>query len=399
MGTRWVKSMRYFLPIYPLLCLYAAWGLLALFRKVNANRAKGRWKKQVFAFSGLFVVLFGTLAWANAFTTSVYVQRHTRILATEWMFEQIPGAVNFVISTENGEVYAPLALPNDFMLSRENPYVQATTSTVDGKIVGLYFPRIEGITDENQSELQVLIRDGGEQLPAISILLAGASSQEHIRIDLTNTENAMNVVKGQTLALELSNQSDVPVLIQKIMLSNESWDEGLPVRFNAWDPFSQLYKGNTMQVRWMDDENKKQMVLETLQETDYLIVPSQRAIWASSRLPLMYPMTIKYYQALFSGELGYELVAEFQAPMQFGPLQISDIGGTWAWGQQPQLPLFNFNALAAEEAFSVYDHPPVWIFKKAADFDLEKVHQILDSVNLDQVVVQSPREATYFETH
>ena len=33
MGTRWVKSIRYFLPIYPFLCLLAAWALIELWRK------------------------------------------------------------------------------------------------------------------------------------------------------------------------------------------------------------------------------------------------------------------------------------------------------------------------------------------------------------------------------
>lgn len=83
--------------------------------------------------------------------------------------------------------------------------------------------------------------------------------------------------------------------------------------------------------------------------------------------------------------------------MVLGPLQVSDVGGTWAMEKRPTLPVFNYNILAAEEAFSVYDHPPVWIFKKTDGFNLEKVKQILDSVDLSQVVVQSPRDATYFE--
>jgi hypothetical protein len=104
----------------------------------------------------------------------------------------------------------------------------------------------------------------------------------------------------------------------------------------------------------------------------------------------MYPMTVEYYRALFDGRLGFELAAQFQAPIRIGPLQISDVGGTWAWGEEPTLPVFNFNFFAAEEAFSVYDHPPVWIFRKRVDFDLESVRQILEGIDLSQVHIVAP---------
>jgi hypothetical protein len=93
---------------------------------------------------------------------------------------------------------------------------------------------------------------------------------------------------------------------------------------------------------------------------------------------------------LFDGRLGFDLVAQFQAPIEIGPLQISDVGGTWAWGEAPALPVFNFNFFAAEEAFSVYDHPPVWIFRKRADFDLEAARQILEAIDLSQVEIVAP---------
>ncbi len=70
------------------------------------------------------------------------------------------------------------------------------------------------------------------------------------------------------------------------------------------------------------------------------------------------------------------------------------MGGTVAWGKPPTLPVFNHNFFAAEEAFSVYDHPPVWIFKKRPDFNLATVKAILGAVDLSKVVVQSPRDAT-----
>jgi hypothetical protein len=80
--------------------------------------------------------------------------------------------------------------------------------------------------------------------------------------------------------------------------------------------------------------------------------------------------------------------------MRLGPLYISDVGGTWAWNSIPRLPLFNNSLLAAEEAFSVYDHPPVWVFAKRADFDLSAAEAVLSAIDLSQVVVQHPFNAT-----
>jgi len=135
------------------------------------------------------------------------------------------------------------------------------------------------------------------------------------------------------------------------------------------------------------------VMLDTLADADYLILPSQRAIWATCRIPRTYPMTMDYYRALFDGRLGFEQVASFSAPFKLGPLWVSDVGGTLAWNKTPALPLFNHSLFSAEEAFSVYDHPPVWIFKKRADFDLQRAADILNQVDLSTVVVQSPRDA------
>ena len=206
------------------------------------------------------------------------------------------------------------------------------------------------------------------------------------------------VEQGETYYLVASIQGGNMVKISRSVLSNESWDEGLPFPFLGRDPFGELYTGLTMEVRWYDDANKKQMFLNNLARTDYIIMPSQRAVWSVPRIPLTYPMTMQYYKALFDGSLGFDQVAAFQSPFQFGPLEISDVGGTVAWNKKPPLPLFNNNLLAAEEAFSIYDHPPVWIFKKRADFSLANAAKILNSIDLSKVVVQSPRDTEKLPT-
>jgi hypothetical protein len=280
MGTRWVKSIRYFLPIYPFLCLLAAWALIELWKRGQdkiehpSPAAGGRMPGivmrglSVLAFG---VVMLGTFTWAYAFVKAVYFNEHTRIQASHWIYQNIP---------------------------------------------------------------------------------AGS------------------------------------------VISNENWDESLPMPMDGYDPFGQLYQGVTMEVRWFDDEHKKEMFLETLPAVDYIFVPSQRGIWSTSRIPKTYPMTIEYYRALFDGQLGFDLVAMFTAPLQIGPLQISDVGGTLAWGRPPTIPVFDGSFFGAEEAFTIYDHPPVWIFKKRPDFDLERARAILDSVDLSQVVIQTAREAS-----
>jgi hypothetical protein len=280
MGTRWVKSVRYFLPIYPFLCLLAAWALIELWRNHKRLDENGdeedsgparRGLRQGLGMLAYTVVTIGTLTWAYAFVKAVYLQDHTRIQASRWIYENIP------------------------------------TGSV---------------------------------------------------------------------------------------ISNESWDEGLPLSIPGFDSPGQLYRGITMEVRWFDDEHKKEMFLENLPVVDYIFLPSQRAIWSTSRIPKTYPMTIEYYRALFDGRLGFDLVAMFTSPFKIGPLEISDVGGTIAWGHTPTIPVFDGNFFGAEEAFSVYDHPPVWIFKKRADFDINNARAILDSVDLSKVVIQNAREAS-----
>ena len=280
MGTRWVKSIRYFLPIYPFLCLLAAWALAELWWQARHSRQAGTWvdvaRPRRLLFPGLTllawaVVTLGTLTWANAFVKAVYLDGHTRIRASHWIYENVP--------------------------------------------------------------------------------------------------------KGS-------------------VISNENWDESVPLPMDGYNPFGDLYQGMTMEVRWFDDEHKKEMFLENLPLVDYIFVPSQRGIWSISRIPRTYPMTMEYYRALFDGRLGFDQVAMFTAPIQIGPLEISDVGGTIAWGRPPALPLFDGSIFGAEEAFSIYDHPPVWIFKKRADFDIDSARAILDSVDLSQVVIQTAREAS-----
>ena len=80
--------------------------------------------------------------------------------------------------------------------------------------------------------------------------------------------------------------------------------------------------------------------------------------------------------------------------LQIGPLYISDTTGQIGWGEMPEIGWPPPGDLAAEEAFSVYDHPPVWIFAKTEAYSRENTVAILGEVDLSQTVFMNPGQAT-----
>ncbi|MEI6291480.1 MAG: hypothetical protein WCP19_13700, partial [Chloroflexota bacterium] len=398
MATRWVKSIRYFLPIYPFLCLLAAWGLMELWRIALERQEKAdetpRGKLAntglaILVSSIIWITILGTFAWAKSFVTAVYKTPHTRLQATHWIYKNIPGPFQLGLTLADGSVFhEPLAAPDGLEFSEQYPARLPFTLSTGGSLTQVVIPHIRS---NQPNTLHLFITSDPEGLNVLAEASQPVSSQNHeIRLEFT----AVKIEPLVTYYLTAKSSGLESIIISRAMVTSESWDESLPVPFENRDPFGQLYNGKIMEIRWQDDATKRDEILNTLSVTDYLIVPSQRAIWASCRIPMTFPMTMDYYRALFNGKLGFDEIAQFSAPFQVGPLWVSDLAGTISWMSKPELPLFNHSWLAAEEAFSVYDHPPVWIFKKRADFNLEIARKILSQADLSQVVVQSAFNAT-----
>jgi YYY domain-containing protein len=101
-GQQWVKTMRYFLQIYPFLALLAGWFLIELWDCATADRRPqtaddsggrrsvlvGRLVRVVVAVSALVVIGY-TLFWAGAFTT-IYTRSVSRVTASRWIFNHVP---------------------------------------------------------------------------------------------------------------------------------------------------------------------------------------------------------------------------------------------------------------------------------------------------------------------
>jgi hypothetical protein len=393
MSTRWVMSMRYFLPIYPFLALFAALGLMALWQRWAHTRLGRKWLGAIIPSLASVVVVGGTLLWAVAFVRAVYVDGNTRVAATRWIFENVPAPFHLEMTGEdNHQHYEPVGAPDGLVIVPGLPFIQPFRPRINGQLSRIHLPHVTSLNGVGQLKV------------TISSDALGDTPIDEALIDISDSVPNGGSLQGEFQRAELkanniyflvvSAVDQTTVTVSRSVVANESWDESLPFSFEQRDPFGQLYRGVTMEVRWYDDEHKRQMFIETLDEVDYVILPSQRGIWSTCRIPRTYSMTMAYYRGLFDGSLGFELAASITAPLHIGPIQVSDVGGTLAYDHTPPLPLFNNNLLAAEEAFSIYDHPPVWVFRKRLDYNPQVIRDFFYAIDLSQVVIEGPRDAS-----
>lgn len=371
MGTRHVMSLRYFLPIYPALCLLAAVILLEWYDRRQLAR-----RSTLLPALATGVVLIGTFTWMVGFVGAVYTQPNTRIRATRWIFENIPAPFHLQMNVLGETRHQPVAAPDVVVLFPGERFQTSFLPQQSGMLTGIEVPHLHSQSgDAPARAIRVIIAaDPDGQQPLAETTLAVRPIQTNLRGESSTADfPPVALIAGQTYYLIAAVEGENPAVVERVILANENWDESLPVRLDGYDPFGQFYTGLTMEVRWGDDDNKRQMYLNNLAQADYIILPSQRGLWSISRLPETYPMTMEYYRALMDGSLGFDRIAQFQSPFQFGPLAISDLAGTLSWGAPPELPRINNNLLAAEEAFTIYDHAPVWVYQKRADFDMTPV--------------------------
>ena len=91
-STRFVKTLRYFLIIYPYLAIFAGFAL---------SKIK---KKSILLF---FLII--SLIWPLMFV-SIYVKQHSRVTASEWIYQHLPK--NTIIATELWDDPLPLHVPD-----------------------------------------------------------------------------------------------------------------------------------------------------------------------------------------------------------------------------------------------------------------------------------------------
>lgn len=149
------------------------------------------------------------------------------------------------------------------------------------------------------------------------------------------------------------------------VLTYEQWDDALPSPVNGHDPsvYPQAAVANAqgqaqtgLDLYGDDTPAKAQMIASMLMQAGAITMPTDRLDKSIPRLPERYPLTIHYYQLLFSGQLGFHLAATFTNHPNFLGITLDDSG--------------------ADESFSVFDHPTARIFVRDNPFPFQNPDQL-----------------------
>ena len=399
-SLQWNSTMRYQLPIYPLLAVFAGWLIVELWKAVgDVKFSKGNQVVIRKALQGLIVIvalasILFTAGWAFAFSR-IYTSPHPRVEATGWIFDHIPGPATILIENEEGgESQQLLSYPDDLIITGESLWQTDFISRHDGKASEVYFPIV---IDQEQAQedvtLQVSIND-----PQGQVLATGQtqfSFNEGRSTGKVMLGEMVDLVAGESYRFSLAVLDPASISLGRVGIANESsWDDGLPLRMEGYDPYGGIYQGGlNFELYWNDNEEKLERFITTIDQAEYILITSSRQWATTTRVPERYPLTTEYYRQLmgcpaeitieecynraepgtYQGSLGFELIETFQSNPSLGAWDIND---------QP-----------AEEAFTVYDHPKVFIFQKEADFSLAEVSAILSAVDLNKVIHITPKQA------
>ncbi|MBP9817136.1 glycosyltransferase family 39 protein [Candidatus Shapirobacteria bacterium] len=156
-------------------------------------------------------------------------------------------------------------------------------------------------------------------------------------------------------------------------ITNEYWDDPLPLYLPNRDPY--VYSGSMLSLYDPDSPEKWQKLDPIINSTDYMIMSSNR-LWGSIPLvPKMYPEASVFYQNLFAQKLSFEKLIEINSypgiTLSFlkkcyylGLSNFPGIQNSWfTIDPNCNYPGIYLRDDTAEEAFTVYDHPKVLIFK------------------------------------
>ena len=310
------------------------------------------------------------------------------------------GPVVINLQVADGSTQAQtIAAPDPCTTSAAQHYQVSFVPENDSLLMSFAFSKAVSIpphTGQQRLDLMVANQPGGapESILARGTYTGDFSDRNQKLGHPVSLDHSIAIKKGETYYVRLQSDGIPVTLLGAAPINETSWDDGLPLRMDGYDAYGGIYQGDrNLELYWDDTPDKLTRFLTNLDTSDYIFISSNRQWATTTRVPERYPLTLRYYRELLGcppeknvivcyntgkpgenhGNLGFDLVAVFESFPQLGGIGVND--------------------QASDEAFTVYDHPKVLIFKKNDSYNPAKVHAILGSVDLSKVVHITPRQA------
>ena len=154
-------------------------------------------------------------------------------------------------------------------------------------------------------------------------------------------------------------------------LTCDHWDDCLPLNVSAFTNIAyRVYPAETLHLFDPESYDKWSEINRQLEKAEYIIISSNRLYGSIPTVPERYPQTTDFFNKLFNEELKFEKVAEVSTyPTLRLPCFISNSlqkskFANISFVNTENICGMQINDDNSEEAFTVYDHPKVMVFKK-----------------------------------
>lgn len=310
----------------------------------------------------------------------------------------ICGPIDLHLQGETDTLTQTIQQPPSCTLEPGIPYQVNFTAQADGVVRELTLQQaldLQGTPEAEVLRFSLYSPDDPSYLATAELSAELPDSPQEDAAYVVSLDQPVPFVAGNqyTLLVELVSESGGITLRGAGVANEGEWDDGLPLRMDGYDPFGGLYPPDlNFNMYWDDNPDKLNRFLTILDQAEYVVISSSRQWGSLPRIPERFPLVTTYYRHLigcpddreiewcynvaqpgmFQGELGFELIEVFESSPQIGPLRLND--------------------QFAEEAFTVYDHPKVFIFRKTGAYDPEKVASILGSVDFSKVIRRPPMQ-------
>ena len=311
---------------------------------------------------------------------------------------RLSGWLDLPIYRMDGSVFMQPVQLTDAMIGAAQSYTTFFVAQEDGDVMELALNQVQAVEPTSGEQTLNLTFSGADQEVSSGSLTLDLSRAAGGRASgyLIALDPPVEVKEGELYNLTLSVESGSGgITLKGTPIANEGdWDDSLPLRLGSYDGFGGIYPtGLNFNMYWDDNPEKLARFERILDEAEYILITSSRQWGSLPRLPERFPLVTQYYRHLigcpaeqsiewcynvaqvgdFQGNLGFELVKVFQSEPTLGPLRV--------------------NTQFAEEAFTVYDHPKVFVFRKTGDYDSQRVSSILGEVDFTRVIRITPKRA------